>query len=113
MGRLGLVATAGRGWRPYAAPVAFLLAATLVVAVVRNGMHHHGGAPAGKTPASRQTASPPKTPQHKPAPVYVVRAGDTMTAIAARTGVSVAKLEQLNPRIAPTALFIGEKIQLR
>ena len=111
MGRLGVVAAPGRSWRPYAAPVAFLLAVTLVVAVVRNGMHHGGNTPANPTPAKTHVQR--VAPKRAAGGVYVVRAGDTMTAIAAKTGVSLARLAKLNPKISPTALFIGEKIHLR
>jgi LysM repeat protein len=45
--------------------------------------------------------------------VYVVRAGDTLTTIAAATGVSVDRLEQLNPSVEPTSLFIGDELRLR
>ena len=111
MGRFGVVAAPARSWRPYAAPVAFLLAVTLVVAVVRNGMHHGGNAPTKPRPA--QTHGQQVAPKRAAGGVYVVRAGDTLAAIAATTGVPPARLAKLNPEISPTALFIGEKIHLR
>jgi LysM repeat protein len=43
----------------------------------------------------------------------VVRAGDTLAAVAARTGVPTARLIALNPSLQPTALFIGQRIRLR
>jgi LysM repeat protein len=46
-------------------------------------------------------------------PYYVVRPGDTLVAVAAKTGVSAARLRQLNPKVQPTALFIGQRIRLR
>jgi len=42
-----------------------------------------------------------------------VRAGDTFATIAAATGVTVARLQELNPRVEPTSLFIGDRIRLR
>jgi LysM repeat protein len=42
-----------------------------------------------------------------------VRAGDTIEGIASRTGVPQARLLALNPKVSPTALFIGEKLRLR
>jgi LysM repeat protein len=42
-----------------------------------------------------------------------VRAGDTLATIAAATGVSVARLQQLNPGVEPTSLFIGDRVRLR
>jgi LysM repeat protein len=44
---------------------------------------------------------------------YKVRPGDTLTAVAGRTGVSVVRLLHLNPKLQPTALFIGERIRLK
>jgi LysM repeat protein len=42
-----------------------------------------------------------------------VRAGDTLSAIAARTHTPLVRLRQLNPGLQPTALFIGQRIRLR
>jgi spore germination protein YaaH len=111
MGRLGVVTAPWRNWRPYAVPVAFLLAVTLVVALVRNGIHHSGNAPA--KPRAAKTHGQRVVPKRAAGSVYVVRAGDTLTAIAAKTGIPPARLAKLNPEISPTALFIGEKIHLR
>lgn len=44
---------------------------------------------------------------------YTVRTGDTLGAIAERTGVSVERIQQLNPQIDPQALVAGQKIRLR
>jgi LysM repeat protein len=44
--------------------------------------------------------------------MYVVRAGDTIGAISARTGVAQARILALNPKVTPTALFIGERLRL-
>jgi LysM repeat protein len=84
------------------------------VALVRVGLQHHGSATPNRKPpaAAKHTHAravvPPAVKR-----VYVVRAGDTLVTIAAATGVSVAKLQKLNPAVAPTSLFIGDKIRLR
>lgn len=109
MGRLGVVAAPDRSWRPYAAPVAFLLAVTLVVVIVRSAMHHG----TASTPRPAHVTKHKAAPTHRSPRLYVVRAGDTITAIAARTGVPAARLLKLNPKASPTALFIGETIRLR
>jgi len=44
---------------------------------------------------------------------YTVVSGDTLAAIAAKTGTTVAALEHLNPGIDPTALRIGKKIRVQ
>ena len=109
MDRLGLVTTAGsRGWRGYAGPVLLLLAATVTIWLLRGEFRHHASPPAATIVARARPGSHHAGPTH-----YVVRAGDTLTAIAARTHVPVARLLALNTRISPTALFIGERLRLR
>jgi LysM repeat protein len=44
---------------------------------------------------------------------YRVRAGDTLGAIAARTGIPINRILRLNPKLQPTSLFIGQRIRLR
>ena len=53
-------------------------------------------------------------PSGKPqAAAYVVQNGDTLTSIANKTGVSVSRLEELNPGVDPQILISGEKLKLR
>ena len=99
---------AARGWRPYAGPIAFLLAATIAIGLLRGHFPGHSASP----------RAPARTPVHaKPAErpgrtLYVVRAGDTIVAIAARKRTTAARILRLNPTVSPTALFIGEKLRL-
>jgi LysM repeat protein len=44
---------------------------------------------------------------------YVIQSGDTLGAIAQRFGVSVAKIELLNPNLNPNALQVGLRVRLR
>jgi LysM repeat protein len=98
-----VVAAPARPWRPYAAPAAFLLAVTVAVAVSRPALRHHQSVRPARQPAPAALA--PRT--------YRVRAGDTLASIAARTHIPLARLQKLNPGVASTALFIGQKIRLR
>jgi Tfp pilus assembly protein FimV len=107
-----MVTVAGRGWRTLLEPIAFLLAATVVV-VVAAGVLHRGHATSPPPARHGRVAPRPAPPKPAPRHVYVVRAGDTLTAIATRTGVPLDRLRTLNPQLQPTALFIGEKIRLR
>jgi LysM repeat protein len=43
---------------------------------------------------------------------YRVRPGDSLSAISARTGVSVDALQRLNPDADPQALHVGERLKL-
>ena len=95
-----------RNWQHYAAPAAFLVAATVAVLLVRAGFE------SGGTPASTQTgrtATVAKSTQR----YWSVRAGDTFATIASSTGVSVARIRKLNPGVVSTALFIGQRIRIR
>jgi len=44
---------------------------------------------------------------------YVVQNGDTLTSIANKTGVSVSRIEALNPGVDPQILISGQKLKLR
>jgi LysM repeat protein len=71
-------------------------------------------APAPARPTSTEQAQKAKPePRRAAARVYTVRAGDTLASIASRTGVPLTRILTLNPRVRPTSLFIGQKIQLR
>ncbi len=91
-----------RSWRPYALPTVFLIAVTLAVFGIRAARHH-----------SPAPARPHVTHVATTARYYRVRAGDTLTAVAAKTGIPALRLLHLNPKLQPTALFIGERIRLR
>jgi LysM repeat protein len=60
-------------------------------------------------PLSTDTTSTTLTPTKAN---YVVKPGDTLEAISAKTGVSVDELTTLNPEIDPQALVAGSKLNL-
>lgn len=80
----------------------FLIAVTAAVFGIRAARHHSPATPAPHITHVAVTAR-----------YYRVRPGDTLTAIAAKTGTPVIRLLHLNPKLQPTALFIGERIRLR
>lgn len=47
------------------------------------------------------------------AATYTVKSGDTLIAIAHRTGVPVAELLALNPEVDPQILIAGQTLKLR
>ncbi|MBV8987560.1 MAG: LysM peptidoglycan-binding domain-containing protein [Solirubrobacterales bacterium] len=59
--------------------------------------------------------------QHPPAPrpkppgpmFWTVRSGDSLGLIADKTGIDLATIEQLNPRLASATLQPGERVRLR
>lgn len=96
-----------RRWQHYAAPAAFLLAATLAVVLIRAGFESGSGASPAK--GGRTTTTVAKSTQR----FWSVRAGDTFATIARATGVSVARIRHLNPGVESTSLFIGQRIRVR
>ena len=44
---------------------------------------------------------------------WTVRPGQSFGSIAARTGINIVRLEQLNPRLKPSALQPGARVRLR
>jgi spore germination protein YaaH len=110
MDRLGLVARPGRGtWRLYAGPAAFLLVAALAVWLIRSELHGSSHATAPLAPPAHAAKVPPRHTRR----VYVVRTGDTIAAISVKTHVPQTRILALNPKVSPTALFIGERLRLR
>jgi len=106
----------------FAAPAAFLLAATIAVLLVRSGLQHRettSTAPTVPPPASRRvvTTAPTRTTTVKPpvrgARFYTVVAGDTFGVISSKTGVAVARIQRLNPNVRSTALFVGQRLKIR
>jgi spore germination protein YaaH len=76
---------------------------------------HHYAVTHHSHPAQAHHADTARKPRGKysRARFYRVKSGDNLTRISARTGVSVDRLEVLNPRINPNALQTGQRIRLR
>ena len=96
----------------YAAPAASLLAVTAAVLGIHYGLQQPRHASA---PAKVLTVTLHKKVARAAAftRVYVVQRGDSFSVIAAKTHTSVARLEQLNPNLSPTALRVGERITVK
>jgi LysM repeat protein len=86
------------------AALSALLLASLVLVVAVFGVFDEGDATNGSGPTASQTNVPKS---------YEVRSGDTLSAIAEKTGVEMSRIEQLNPEIDPQALIEGQKLKLR
>jgi LysM repeat protein len=65
------------------------------------------------TSTSRQRARRRAARDRLPKRVYVVQDGDTLGSIAEKTGVSVEKLQALNPGLDQFSLQTGQKIKIR
>jgi LysM repeat protein len=111
--------TRHRNWLArVAAPVAFLVLATLGVVAVRAALEEDSSpTPATvtvTTTAETKTAEQPTTgtTPAKQSKFYRVQSGDTLGSIAADHGTTVEKLIALNPGIDPVGLRIGQRIRV-
>ena len=100
-------------WRRFAAPAAFLLAVTVAVVLVRSGLEHGSSSPRTTTTTRRIPPSPQVSTTANKREYWRVRAGDTFGVISTKTGVSVARIQRLNPKVTSTSLFIGETVRIK
>ena len=107
------------GWqnqaKRYGAPVAFLIAATIAVLLVRSGLNSDATESSATVPArtsastlTTRTAVPPRQRRF-----YRVRPGETLSDVAIRFDTSVAQLLVLNPGIQPTNLNVGQRVRVK
>ena len=103
----------------YLAPAALVAAAVAVYLVGFNGSSDGGsdsGTPSSTTKSSgagtgtAKRRTPAATTQQ--AKTYTVQPGDVLSAIADKTGVSVERLQQLNPDADAQSLRIGQTLKL-
>ena len=107
-----------------AAPLAFFFAATVLVVLVQRGLES-GEGEAGSGTASGDTTTAPTTTSGPDGTTTTrgegpclanrtrVREGDTLESIAARCGVDVDQIIELNPGIDPLALSPGQRVRIR
>jgi LysM repeat protein len=107
-----------RGWRReakrYGAPVAFLLAVTIAVLLVRSGLQSD---PAATTTTVR-TQTVATQPSTTPVPAkrrrfYRLRSGETLSDVAIKFNTTVEQLLALNPGVQPTNLTVGQRIRVK
>jgi LysM repeat protein len=99
------------------APLALVVFAVALVVVIATSSVGGGGddtddadrgSPTAATTTARTETEAPRGPA-----TYTVKTGDTLNAIADRTGLTVEEIEELNPELDPQALLAGQKIKLR
>ena len=100
-----------------AAPLAFLVLATLGVVAVRAALDEGESSrppatTAVETAAPTTETAPTGTTETTEGSFYRVRAGDTLESIASQSGTTVERLLELNPGIDPVALRIGQRIRV-
>ncbi len=90
------------------APGALLAILVAVFLIVQNGTEPGGGEPAAQTTPTTRTTSAGKGRR-----TYTVRAGDNLSQIAERYGLTVDALQELNPDVDPQAIRAGQRLRLR
>jgi LysM repeat protein len=98
------------------APVALITCAVAVYAVVDNTLLKDDSA--SSTNGSTQQTTTTKSTSKKGAKArkrrraYVVKSGDTLSAISIKTGVSLATIQRLNPKLDADTLHAGQRVRL-
>jgi LysM repeat protein len=104
----------------FAAPAAFLAAATVAILLVRSGLENGD---ATTPPATTAVTTAPATTRpgttggtttnSAGAEFYVIQAGDTLAVIADEHDTTVEQLLVLNPEVDPVALTVGQRIRVK
>jgi len=100
-----------------AAPLAFLVLATLGIVAIRSALNESPSTRPATTATVTTTApetgtATTETTGTTEGQFYRVQAGDTLESIASQSGTTVERLLELNPGIDPVALRIGQRIRV-
>jgi LysM repeat protein len=105
----------------FLAPIALIAVIVAGVMVVQNGRSPKSDGTAttttqsdGQTSTTKSTSSKKssKSSKKSSAKTYTVKSGDNLSSVAGKTGVSVEKLQALNPKLDAQNLQVGQKIKL-
>jgi LysM repeat protein len=112
-----MIAGGMEGWRNparYLAPLAIAAVAAASYVIIHKAlMHKH--ASASLSIVQSTTSSPSRTTHRisSKGKFYIVKPNDTLSRIAAKTGVSLGTLENLNPNVTPDSLHPQQRLRLR
>jgi len=97
----------------FVAPAVLLVCVVIMTSLVRDGLK--GNATSTVTTRTATTTTTTTTTAKKPpkSRIYVVKNGDTLSAIAERVGVALEDLQRLNPKVTPQSLVPGQRLRLR
>jgi LysM repeat protein len=101
----------------FLAPLGLIIVVVAFLAIVTSS-GGGGGTSAGDTGSSTSPAAKTSTTAAKKKPAaskrfYTVQAGDTLGAIADKTGIALETIQALNPDVDPHAMTTGQKIRLK
>jgi peptidoglycan endopeptidase LytE len=89
------------------APLALFACVVALFLIVR-------GSGGGGADTAVHTAAPTVSGTgHRAKKTYVVKSGDSLSVIAERNGITLARLLSLNPGLDPQTLQAGQRIRLR
>jgi LysM repeat protein len=95
------------------APLALVTCAVAVYAVVDNTMNDNSSSEGTTTTqTTTRTKTTSTNSKRKRKRTYIVKSGDTLSAISIKTGVPLSTLEQLNPKLDADTLHTGQKVRL-
>ena len=97
------------------APVALITCMVAVYAVVDNTLLKEDNASQGSNSTqstTTKTTSSKAAKKSKRRRAYVVKSGDTLSAISIKTGVSLATIQRLNPKLDADTLHAGQRVRL-
>ena len=97
------------------APLALLVVAVAVLLVVQasSDSNDKQDDKSSQTTTTTDQTTDSTTPTRRTRPTYTVKLNDTLSLISEKTGVSVERIEELNPELDPQNLIVGQKIKLR
>jgi LysM repeat protein len=93
----------------YLGPIVLVGVIVATVLVVQAGLSNSPRTDA----ANRQDRATPTAHPASRKVFYVVQAGDSLSAISVKAGVSLPALEALNPTVDPNSLPTGRRLRLR
>jgi LysM repeat protein len=95
----------------FLAPLALAAVAAGTYEIIHTGLRTSHPAAISATVVHGRRIAHRKPPKAKK--FYVVHPNDTLSGISVKTGVSLAQLESLNPRLSPDSLSTGQRLRLR
>jgi LysM repeat protein len=95
------------------APLALVVGAVAVLLVIQASTGSGDGSKNDSSSNVSTQTETTQTTQRRVRPSYTVKLNDTLEAISQKTGVSVERIQELNPELDPQNLIVGQKIKLR
>jgi len=100
------------------APLLLIAFAVALMAIVLSSgvVGDDGGSETAGTrdlPAATERTTTSDRPKKRGPATYTIKANDTLSGIAEAHGMTVERLQELNPELDPQGLVAGQKIKLR